>query len=326
MDELDNPYRMYNFDLFEAEDDGWRAINGDDIEKNECPEVGPWVIEKILKKRKCPYCGSILRRSYHKWGVLDGDNCKEWKLVHCSNCAFWQFLAKHGLLGDYFRRCIYWEVYIAKARAFEGVLPDGCNAELAKALRRDLSIWTHIHPLRLEKLVADILSANYKPCHVSHVGGSNDGGVDVLFLDSNDEQWLVQVKRRSRPGGEPVETLRNLLGVMYVEGNLRGIVASTADHFTYRAYELQRRAANLGCIIELIDRAKLDMMLSPLIPKRPWNQLYEEYTKHPWDERCPDGRIVLDLLESRLTTHEKTAKTEIELTKQNVGTSTSTRD
>ncbi|HKU77951.1 MAG TPA: hypothetical protein VJR02_28815 [Pyrinomonadaceae bacterium] len=86
---------------------------------------------------------------------------------------------------------------------------------------------------------------------------------------------------------------------MYSEDSLRGIVVSTANHFTYWAQELSRKVQNKGCLIDLVDRGKLDLMLDPLIPVRPWNAIYDEYI-HGWGDDVPDGRAVFDLLEKRL--------------------------
>lgn len=267
--------RMFEFDRFEAEDDGWRAINGNDLEGDESPEVGPWLIEELLAGEVCPYCNRGLRRAGHNWGdAPQGGNCREWTLVHCPNCAFWQFFGKHGLLNDFPSR-IYWEAYIGKARTFANSLPPGCERELAQALRRNRSHWTLLDPSRLETFVAEILRANHQPCQVTHLGRPFDGGIDVLLIDSAQHEWVVQVKRRTSHSGEGVDTVRNLLGVMYADDKLRGIVVSTADHFTYRAYDLRQKAAKKGCMIELVDRGKLDLMFSPLIPQRPWIKLRE---------------------------------------------------
>lgn len=289
--------RMHDYDTFQAEDDGWRAVNGKDLKGNESPDVGPWVIEELRAEASCPYCDHAMLWATHTVGDFpEGGDCREWALGHCPNCAFWQFFGKHGLLNDFPSR-VYWEAYISKARTFAESLPPGCEQELSLALRRDQSRWALLDPRRLETFVADILRSNFAPCQVTHLGRPFDGGVDVLFVDSEQHEWVVQVKRRTRPEGEPVETLRNLLGVMFVEDKLNGIVVSTADHFTHRARELQRKAAGKGRIIQLVDRGKLDLMLSSLIPIRPWDKLHDNYT----GELAPGlfGHDVFRLLERR---------------------------
>jgi len=77
--------------------------------------------------------------------------------------------------------------------------------------------------------------------------------------------------------GEGVSTLRNLLGTLLIEGISQGIVVSTADHFTYQAYKAANKAESKGYLIKLIDRGKLDRMLSPFLPKNPWKSALEQY-------------------------------------------------
>ena len=61
------------------------------------------------------------------------------------------------------------------------------------------------------------------------LGRPRDGGVDVLLIDAEKEEWLIQVKRRkSQNSTEGVNTIRNILGVMTVKDVYKGIVVSTA--------------------------------------------------------------------------------------------------
>ena len=86
--------------------------------------------------------------------------------------------------------------YVSKLRKFNTRLPDGCSEELAMHIRRDTSRLHFVDLKRFEKFVADVFRANYTNAEVVHVGKPNDGGVDVLFIDAQEEQWLIQVKRR----------------------------------------------------------------------------------------------------------------------------------
>ena len=107
-----------------------------------------------------------------------------------------------------------------------------------------------------------------------HVGKPDDGGVDILFIDSTHEQWLIQVKRRERAdSAEGINTIRNLVGAMVLEGAMRGIVVSTADHFTLRAQQAAKRLEKRGLHIELIDKGVLNRMLEPVLPDRPWLEI-----------------------------------------------------
>jgi hypothetical protein len=165
----------------------------------------------------------------------------------------------------------------SKLREFEGDLPDSIGGELAQYLRRRTDAWCRFTPAGLEQVVSDILRANYQQAEVIHVGRPDDGGVDVIFVDAGGPTWLVQVKRRSKPGSaEGVSTLRNLLGAMILERSLRGLVVSTADRFSMRARATAGAARQLGYEIRLADRGVLDRMLEPLLPVTPWLDVMKE--------------------------------------------------
>lgn len=83
------------------------------------------------------------------------------------------------------------------AARFSTDLPDGCASELARALRQRPDRWHTVTPSGLERFVAEILRANYSPCEVEHVGGTGDGGVDVVFITGRGIRIPIQVKRRA---------------------------------------------------------------------------------------------------------------------------------
>ena len=98
-----------------------------------------------------------------------------------------------------------------------------------------------------------------------------------IRVDAVGRQCLVQAKRRQKPDRtEGVSTIRNLLGAMFLNRSLCGIVASTADHFSYRAREAAGKATSLGMEIRLFDIGKLKRMLDPFLPDRPWFALIKE--------------------------------------------------
>jgi len=166
-------------------------------------------------------------------------------------------------------------------REFETRIPEGCYSDLVVALRQNPDLWHTLNPTDFEKLVQAIFKANYCDCEVFHVGKPNDGGVDVIFVDSGKKQWLIQAKRRVSPqSSEGVETIRNMLGTMYLEDSSFGVVVSTADHFTYQAYKQINRADELGKTLKLIDRGKLIRMSGALLPSNPWKE-YLEITYDP---------------------------------------------
>lgn len=228
----------------------------------------------------CPFCNtrlSVRRCTYHEPSDLSPVARLSW----CPLCCYWEAYREEpseGWLDGDDTAPVYVHMAMSKLAEFPASLPIGCESELAQWLRRHPNKWCALSPRRLEELVATVFKANHAHCEVLHVGKPNDGGVDVLFIDSTSTRWLVQVKRRSDSNAsEGVETLRNLLGAMVLNATNSGIVVSTADHFTYRALLGQARARSMGYEIGFVDRAILSRMLDPMLPDRPWLDFLSEY-------------------------------------------------
>jgi hypothetical protein len=64
---------------------------------------------------------------------------------------------------------------------------------------------------------------------------------------------------------------------MVLEEVVRGIVVSTADHFTLRAHQAAKKIEKQGLHLKLVDRGILDRMLEPLLPDRPWLQIVRSH-------------------------------------------------
>lgn len=217
----------------------------------------------------CPYCKSILLNAAEDntedpgYGIL---------FEACPNCNYWTWqhfaytiTSRHSLT------TFAYTTYLGKVREFDCELPEGCINEIAAWIRRNPFLWHSIQPTRFEQLVADIFRANYDHATVSHVGKPDDGGVDIVYVDTQQKQWLVQIKRREKPNStESVSTIRNLLGTLLLENASHGIVVSTADHFSYRAYAAVNRAKECGMILRLVDRHALDHMLDGVLTDKPW--------------------------------------------------------
>ncbi|HJP95809.1 MAG TPA: restriction endonuclease [Candidatus Saccharimonadales bacterium] len=230
---------------------------------------------------QCPFCQSLLV-SFGNFDLSKAElifTPKQYHLWYCRNCRFWQW---YYYFDSFAEEDKVWTgegcppspeqlACISKLREFNHRLPDSCSTELAQYLRSKPSEWHRFEPKCFERLVADIFRANYAGAEVIHVGKPDDGGMDVIFIDTSSQQWLIQVKRRERQGStEGVSTIRNLIGTMILEGAMRGIVVSTADHFSLRAKQAARHLKKKGFYIELIDRGILNRMLDPILPDRPW--------------------------------------------------------
>lgn len=260
---------------------GWKI----ETDRSKRPEDGDrrpvlisWSdLQDLAYPTACPYCGTSLTQSTA--GRWSSDSAgATYELSFCTFCAYWKFFA-HRSWG--WRGILHRELFVGKARTFRGALPSDIESEVASFLRRRPDAWAALEPAQLERYVAAIMKANNPDLDVKHVGQSHDGGVDVILVRDGAVETLVQVKRRSTSRSEPVETVRDLLGVMYYDRNLRGIVVSTAERFS-RAARFEAERANMSAggqtVIQLVDRGVLGELLSPLIPERPWRRLKADGT------------------------------------------------
>ncbi|MEN6343476.1 MAG: restriction endonuclease [Methanospirillum sp.] len=262
-------------------------------------------------KKYCPFCNNELivktqkegefapRSGIFSYDYSYGNTYESGKLWYCSNCAFWQILL-YDYTCDDFDAYQTWCHAISKKKEFDIDITEDCKSEIAQSIRRNKSLWNSMDPKELEIYVKEIFSSFYNNCEVYHIGKPYDKGIDVLFIDSDKNEWLIQVKRRKQVlSSEGISTIRNLLGTLLLEDKRYGIVVSTADHFTYEACKNVNRLQDRGYRIELIDKHKLDLMLDPLIPKKPWLDFERDSCiKKPIDEWLDDtdnkNQITLD--------------------------------
>jgi Restriction endonuclease len=254
-----------------------RIVNGTDIHETAgvtFPEEAErdlllGVFHAVLDRKYCPYCKTGLEEADY-----DYQRGKSFyfgrTVVVCPNCAYWHY-NKYAACDDYIQSGIVRKLCVGKLRHYRDGLPTSCNKEIAQAIRRNPGFWAHFNPTRLEKFVADLFRANFHHAEVIHVGRPNDGGVDVLFIDAGSKQWLVQVKRRTDLfQSEGVETLRNLMGAMLERDIFKGVVVSTADHFTTYACRLAKEMSEKSVTIRMFDRGVLHRMIGALLPTQPW--------------------------------------------------------
>jgi hypothetical protein len=158
----------------------------------------------------------------------------------------------------------------SKLRTFDEEAPEGTLGEVAQWFRRHPRLYNTVSPTYLEKLVARIFTNSGQYVEVHHVGRPDDGGVDVVLVESESD---------AKPS-EPVSTIRNLLGAMILQESQLGIVVSTADHFTFRARESAAKANPLGFKVDLLDRKALDAMLARALPVEPWKKVLDDLHDH----------------------------------------------
>jgi hypothetical protein len=283
-----SPYKER--DAYYCDDDEWEwRLDGEPLGGALRNNMFDWIDKHLRTRLECPFCDSPLAieavyehyDNFDRSCILDTDEPPTDEYMHgtlavCLRCWYWHWYASCtlGLVGG-------WDAAVAKMRSFDRNAPPDCMQELAAHLRQDPNRWNTLDPKKLESIVAEIWRHNYDYADVIHVGKPADGGVDVLFVDSRNGQWLIQVKRRSNPRiGEGVGVLRNLLGAMHLHQSSLGIVVSTADHFTHHARAAASKAKSLGATLELVDRGRLDRMLEGYHPPFPWMRYIDETRPH----------------------------------------------
>lgn len=234
----------------------------------------------------CKYCQAKTDQAHKKfWFRTSDDSDYDNNLVQmhrtvCPSCGWWSVsdsVIKHLNYGD---------IKCDNNTVTEGIIQtfnvDSLDVPM-DALREHL-IQSHadlqaLHPRKMELLVQSVMR-DWFHCEVRHVGGPNDGGID-LYAVINANPVLIQVKRRSSSRyTEGVGTVRNLLGALIANGAHRGIVVSTAHQFSRQATELSRRdvVQKLNISIDLIGFRELcnmlDITTQPSVP--PWVRLFDE--------------------------------------------------
>lgn len=242
-----------------------------------------------LRTGRCSLCGA---RFASRPQVIEepGDDLPAYRaatsLEHCTNCRHWEFLelrtetldARADLID---RHTI--TLTNSKTRSFDSLAPDGTLSEVAQFFRRNPRLYNSVAPKYLEQLVARIFRECGEYAEVTHIGRPDDGGVDVVLVESHAASWLVQVKRRESPAAvESVSTVRNLLGTLILENSDRGIIVSTADHFSLRARQAVDRSAGSGFLIRLLDKRALDALLGRALPEAPWAEILGQLTAGRW--------------------------------------------
>ena len=261
------------FDRIGGNEHGEIFVNGILVESEERPKLLEWFSYESRLTKHCPDCGAPLYKA-HKSEVWSKEDAwaEEVSVAECPRCTFWSVEWYEDLgVGNMGCPTSEWEGAISKLREFNKELPSGCQSELARYLRIKPDLWTHLSPKRMEQLVADIFRVNYSLAEVTHVGRPGDGGMDVLMVETNGNEWLIQAKCRKSPDAtEGVGVVRNVLGAMVIEDKHYGAIVSNADHFTYCAYKAAEKAARKGYVIDLVDRGKLDHLVGPLLPAPQW--------------------------------------------------------
>ena len=213
----------------------------------------------------CPYCSSFTtQRDFGYYSLFNCEKCGWWTTIHAS---------EGGGFSAY-----------KKSKVYKGILKkypiDSLEIpinELRDFLKKHPNNMAFTHPTVFEKLMADCIKYTHEYCEIKHVGGTGDGGVDIILVSLNEGKRLVQVKRRENlTSTEGVKVVRELNGVLFRENIPNGMVITTAKKFSKAAIKeiditaLNREKYNMKLftynnIVDLFD-------IVPNEPYKPWEK------------------------------------------------------
>jgi len=209
----------------------------------------------------CPFCQTRLRRRFDEFGR--DDYFREefaWESWACLACGWWW----EGTLPERSYSRGTTKAAILKSSTAPDSLIEGIDE-----IRKNSTTLFQMNPTKFERFVGDILSEFYQ-CEVVHCGKSHDGGIDLIVLDSDQGYKAVQVKRRMSPQSvESVSLVREFRGALLLAGQDRGLIVTTAHHFSKAAVEASTPAPQhlVPQTIDLIDcRKLLDIMKTVVSP------------------------------------------------------------
>lgn len=223
-----------------------------------------------LNAQTCPYCGNALAElSAHDNLGFTSTSTFFAALLICHLCGFWRRSFADSLTGAEYTlplvRSFQPEVHAPALRAL--------SAEVARSPKRLYSLT----PRHFELFVATVLK-DFLECEVRHVGGTGDGGIDLVALIA-DTPLLIQVKRREHADrSEGIEVVRSLFASLFAAGHKRGMIVTSANSFTRGAQAWARSPRLIASKfeIDLVDIARLlDMTRSGSgIPSEPmWTKV-----------------------------------------------------
>lgn len=212
----------------------------------------------------CPFCRVKIDSQVHQKYIetypdwLYGSFSESETVIQCPTCGWWEYKYENssdGMLDGI--RASDIEYASAIIREYNNSSIDIPIEVLRQYLARKPEILYELDAHKMEDLVRSVFSDFYYGCSVKTFGKTRDGGKDGLIIDADGNNWLLQVKRRTRAdASEGVTPLRELMGVSILEDNLKGcVLVSTADHFTRDAQKYANAVVSKKIIeaFELVD-------------------------------------------------------------------------
>ena len=226
----------------------------------------------------CPSCQLEAKTVFYKSAHYHDDYYSE-QIWECEKCGWWegsgQFNAEYRPHSN-LQRVADIFLYHSLVKRFNESSPNLPLKALLRELNAKQQLLYGIHPKKMEE-IAQYALGQFFSCDVSHVGKSGDGGIDLVLI-LKDEPILVQVKRRTKSEAvESVSTVRDILGAMFIQNSRKGIIVSTANHFSKPSHKIKDELLENGKLeyFDLIDYDKfmsiLDLIRKPNM--EPWREI-----------------------------------------------------
>ncbi len=222
-----------------------------------------------LVSEKCIYCSNKLEQiKYTKESLY-----KTSIISLCQHCGWWREKESQAMGQD---SCQI-NIKFGEAKYYHTDSIDVPIEDLRNHLKKHPNNLANINPYKFEHLMADVLKSYYPESEIIHLGGRGDGGIDIKLIMTQNESYLVQVKRRSNiTKNEGIQVVRELNGVLFREGESKGMIITTANDFTAGA---KKEAASIKTKISSRYKVKLlsfgdivNMLnLKRKEPYEPWN-------------------------------------------------------
>lgn len=150
-----------------------------------------------------------------------------WLMGVCFNCGWWwtSILPEHSYSRAYWKSGVLFKLDNAPTLLENGIFE----------ITKNTSKLFQMNPTKFEQFVGGILS-EHLDCQVVHTGKSNDGGIDLMLMDSEKGIIPIQVKRREKPNSkETVSLIREFRGAFLYRDYKQGMIVTTAGDFTKQA-------------------------------------------------------------------------------------------
>jgi HJR/Mrr/RecB family endonuclease len=288
---LNSPYEKFTcFDLYRENVRQLKAKGKVQYEFTICPMCTCGLSKNLPGK----VCSNLLKAQMRGLSIP----IIETYLYTCANCGWWAF---HEFLDDRERAWPEMDYFLCGAMKIwnDSILDHAIGTLRDYLAKHDRTAdFKALNPQTFELLVAECLKHEFKPCEVRHVGvtgGQGDGGIDIYLIKEN-EEWLIQVKRRLTDSPEPIQTIRELNGVLLREGKQKGIVVTSAPRFTRNA-EAETSIKTTGAyVVKLIDRDGLISIAEKNPVVVPWKYALKHFNKKQFEDRQDLSEELISLL------------------------------